>query len=135
MNLRALVGLLLCACQAPSAPGPVAPSAGTVTGRVTVDPAARPAVTRGALFVTWLTEAEKPSFDRGTPSIALVRDLIARGVVAGDVDAAQNAVFTLPASRGRIALFAALDVGHVGLGAILGEGPGTLVGSTAVFDN
>jgi len=107
----------------------------TVTGHVAVDAAAAPATTRGALFVTWLTEAEKPAFDQGKPSAQLLRDLLARGVVARDVDAAQNAAFTLPACRGRIALIAALDVSHLGLPVIQGEGKGTLVGATALFDN
>lgn len=135
MNRCGLVALLFCACHTTSVPPPVVPSVATVTGHVAVDPAAGPATTRGALFVSWLTEVEKQAFDRGAPSIGLVRDIITRGVVASDVDTAQNAAFTLPAGRGRIALIAALDVSHVGLAAILGEGKGTLVGSTAVFDN
>lgn len=135
MNRRGLVALVFCACHTTSVPPPVTPPEATVTGHVAVDPAAGPSTTRGALFVSWLTEAEKPAFDHGTPPIRLVRDVITRGVVAGDVDAAQNAAFTLPAGRGRIALIAALDTGHVGLPAIEGEGEGTLVGSTAVFDN
>lgn len=110
------------------------PSVATVTGHVTADPA-RGSATRGALFVSWLTEAEKPGFDRGTPPIQLVRDLIARGVVVRDVDVAHDAGFTLPASRGRIALIAVLDVDHLGLAAIEGAGPHTLSGATAVFDN
>jgi S-formylglutathione hydrolase FrmB len=124
---------LFCACHAAAVPS-VAPSVATVTGHVAVDPAGGATTTRGALFVSWLTDVEKQTFDRGTPSTTLVRDLITRGVVS-DVDAAQNAAFTLTAGRGRIALIAALDVGHVGLAAIQGEGTGTLVGSTAVFDN
>jgi enterochelin esterase-like enzyme len=135
MNRRGVVVLVFCACHAT----PVEPSVATVTGHVAVDPAAGPAAgpatTRGALFVSWLTEAEKPAFDQGRPSARLVRDLLARGVVTSDVDAAQNAAFTLPAGRGRIALIAALDVGHLGLPAIQGEGKGTLLGATAVFDN
>src|SRR5262249_42737296 len=130
---RGLAALLFCACHTTSAPA-VVPSVATVTGHVAVDPAAGPPA-RGALFVSWLTEAEKQPFDRGTPPIGLVRDLVMRGVVVSDVDTAQSAAFTLPAGRGRIALIAALDVGHVGLLAIQGEGEGTLVGATAVFDN
>ena len=113
----------------------MAPSVATVTGHVAVDPAAGPGATRGALFVSWLTEAEKPALDQGRPSTMLLRDLLTRGVVVRDVDAAQNTAFALPAGRGRIALIAALDVGHVGIAVIQGAGNGTLVGSTAVFDN
>src|SRR5262249_50279264 len=133
-----LVALLLCACHTTSEPAPmtppVAPPEATVTFHVAVDPARGPAA-RGTLFVSWLTEAEKQAFDSGKPPIRLVRDVIVRGVVASDVDTAQNAAFKLPAARGRIALIAALDVSHVGLAAIGGEGKGTLVGSTAVIDN
>lgn len=135
MNRHGLVALVFCACHATSTSPPVEPSVATVTGHVAVDPAAGPATTRGPLFVTWVTEAEKAALDQGKPPIVLVRDLVARGVVAGDVDAARNAAFTLPAGRGRIALIAALDVDHVGLPVIQGEGKATLVGSTAVFDN
>lgn len=134
MLRRVVVALALCACHATSV-SPPAPPAATVTGRVAVDPAAGPATARGALFVSWLTEAEKPAYDRGAASTRLLRDVVMRGVVIGDVDTAHNAAFTLPAGRGRIALIAALDVGHVGLLAVLGAGKGTLVGSTAVFDN
>src|SRR5262245_56844235 len=126
MHRRGLVALLFCACHttsaappvAPSVASAVAPSGATVAGHGGVDPAAGPVTTRGALFVSWLTEAEKPAFDQGRPPTVLVRDLLNRGVVVRDVDAAQNAVFTLPAGRGRIALIAALDVSHVGLPAI-----------------
>jgi S-formylglutathione hydrolase FrmB len=135
MHRHGLLALVLCACHSPPAPPPAAPSVATVTGHIAVDPASGPATTRGALFVSWLTEAEKPAFDRGRPSILLLRDLITRGVVAADVDAAQRAAFTLPAGRGRIALIAALDVGRVGLGVIGGAGEGTLLGATAVFEN
>src|SRR5262245_16844202 len=134
MYRQGLVALLFCACHTNSAP-PAAPSVATVTGHVAVDPSAGPATTRGALFVSWLTEAEKKSFDEGRPPTVLVRDLLTRGVVVREVDAAQHAAFTLPAGRGRIALIAALDVSHVGLVAIQGAGNGTLVGATAVFDN
>lgn len=132
MRRCGLVVLVFCACH-PSVPA--APSVATVTGHVAVDPAAGPASTRGALFVSWLTDAEKAALDQGKAQIGLLRDLVGRGVVARDVDAAQNAAFTLPAGRGRIALVAALDVGHVGLPVVQGEGKDTLVGSTAVFDN
>jgi S-formylglutathione hydrolase FrmB len=135
VNRHGLVALLFCACDTTSAPPSAELSVATVTGHVAVDPSAGPATTRGSLFVSWLTEAEKTSFDQGRPSIVLVRDLIARGVVVRDVDAAQHAAFTLPAGRGRIALIAALDVSHVGLAAIQGAGNGTLLGATAVFDN
>src|SRR5262245_19198857 len=104
MNRRGLVALVFCACHTTSVPPPVAPSVATVTGHVAVDPAAGPA--RGALFVSWLTEEEKTAFDQGRPPIRLLRDIITRGVVASDVDTAQNAAFTLPAGRGRIALIA-----------------------------
>jgi S-formylglutathione hydrolase FrmB len=134
MNRRGVVVLVLFACHTASVPPPAASTA-SVTGHVAVDPAVGPATTRGTLFVSWLTEAEKHEFDRGAVSTRLVRDLVTRGMVISDVDAAQNAAFTLPAGRGRIALIAALDVNHVGLPAIQGGGTGTLVGSTAVFDS
>lgn len=134
MHRRGVVALVFCACHATSV-SPPAPPASTVTGRVAVDPAAGPAPARGALFVSWLTEQEKQAFDHGTSPLRVLRDLIVRGVVAGDIDTAKHAGFTLPAGRGRIVLIAALDVGHVGLPAIQGEGKDTLVGTTAAFDN
>jgi hypothetical protein len=119
MNRRGGVVLVFFACHTTSVPPP-APSTATVTGHVAVDPAVDPAgpAARGTLFVSWLTEAEKQGFDRGAVSTRVVRDLVTRGIVISDVDAAQHAAFTLPAGRGRIALIAALDVGHVGLPAI-----------------
>jgi S-formylglutathione hydrolase FrmB len=134
MSCRVLVAFAFCACRSAAVPPPVAPSVATVTGHVAVDPAAGPSA-RGALFVSWLTDAEKPAFDRGTPSPGLVRDMITRGTVVRDVDPTQRPAFTLGAAPGRIAVIAALDVSHVGLPAVLGEGQGTMVGSSAVFDN
>src|ERR1043166_3252388 len=134
MHRWGLVVLGFCACHTAPASSPAAPSLATVTGHVAVDPAAAGA-TRGALFVSWLTEAEKPAFDSGRPSSELVRDLLTRGVVVSDVDAAHGAAFSLPAGRGRIALVAVLDVDHLGLPAIDGKGSGTLFGATAVFDS
>src|SRR5262245_22553445 len=133
MIRRGVVALVFCACHMTSVPP--APPVATVTGRVAVDPAAGPATARGSLFVSWLTESEKQAFDHGTSPLRFLRDVVTRGVVVGDVDTAQNAAFSLPAGRGRIALVAALDVGHVGLLAIQGEGKDTLVGATAAFDN
>jgi len=78
MNRSGIVVLVFCACHATSGSPPAEPSVATVTGRVAVDAAAAPAITRGALFVTWLTEAEKPAFDEGKPSSRLLRDLLAR---------------------------------------------------------
>lgn len=134
MNFRAFLALLFCACTANSVPAPTAPTVATVTGHVTAAPSAAAATTRGTLFVTWLTEVEKPEFDHG-PSTKLLRDIIMRGVVVSDADLANNAAFTLPAGRGRIALLAVLDASHVGLAALDGQGKDTLVGFSAVFDN
>jgi S-formylglutathione hydrolase FrmB len=134
MKLRALLAPLCCACTATSVSGPTAPTVATVTGHVTAAPSAAPQTARGTLFVTWLTEAEKQEFDHG-PSSRLLRDAIVRGVVVSDADLAHSAAFALPAGRGRIALLAVLDASHVGLVSLEGEGKGTLLGFSAVFDN
>src|SRR5262249_16905991 len=77
---------------------------------------------------------EKAAVDSGKTPISLVRTMIARSEVIGEVDAARDAAFTVHPGRGKIALVATVDVSHVGLESLLGGGDGTLSGTSTGFD-
>lgn len=119
-----------CHGAAPATP-PVAKGP-TVTGHLSLAaPAER---TKGTLFVTWIAEADRQAYADHKLSPALLLGAITRGTVLGEVDAAHDVPFTVPAGAGRIALAAVVDVDHVGIEALFGGGTGTLTGLSEAFD-
>lgn len=126
------VVVLVFACH--GAPSPISPTAPSVTGRVAIAPGASVATTKGLLFVTWLTADEQGAVATGTLTMRLIRDMITRGVVVGEIDAGHEVSFIVHPDRGRVVLAATVDVNHVGVAAILGDGDGTLQGTSAPFD-
>lgn len=136
------VGLLLglTGCHAAAgrvSPEPAAPrQAGglAITARVALDPGSKPAQTRGTLVVMWLTAGEKEAFESGKVTVGMLRELVTRAELIGEIDAAQERTFTVHAPRGRVALLAAIDVSKTGIAALLGQGDGTLTGMSPLFD-
>lgn len=97
-------------------------------------PGDAPAQTRGKLVVMWLSPEEKASFEAGKVTVGLLRELVTRAEVVGELDAAQDRTFTVHAPPGQVALHAALDVNETGIEALLGRGDGTLSGLSPLFD-
>lgn len=136
------VGLLLdlIGCHAPAnrvLPEPAAPPPTgdlAITARVALDPGSRPARTRGTLVVMWMTASEREAFESGKVTVGMLRDLVTRAELIGEIDAAQERTFTVHAPRGRVALHAAIDVGKTGIASLLGHGEGTLTGRSPLFD-
>lgn len=126
-----LVSILLIACHGTHPAPPAAPG---VTGHVAIAPSAHVATTTGKLFVTWMTTDEARSLGGGDRSMRLIRDLVTRGVVVGDVDVARDIQFTVHPDRGQIVLAATVDVSHTGIAVIDGAGEGTLSGMSAAFE-
>lgn len=141
-QLMTRVGLLLglTGCHAAAdraAPGSAAPRpAGglAITARVALEPGATPAETRGKLVVMWLTAGEQAAFEAGKVTVGLLRELVTRAELLGEIDAAQGRAFTVRAPRGRIALLVVIDAGKIGIEALLGHGDGTLSGMSPLFD-
>jgi len=129
MSRWSLFVVLLVGCH--GSPRPAAPTTSAVTGHVTVAPGV--AATRGKLFVTWMTVEEKHTLDTERLPLLVVQDMISRGTVVGEVDAAHGAAFTVHPGRGRIVLSAAVDVGHAGVVSLFGVG-GALHGVSAPFE-
>ena len=116
---------------------PMTPSAAqgpTVTGHLALAPDARAERTRGPLFVSWMPEADRQAFADHQPTAVQLLDVITRGTVVGEVDAARDVPFTVHAGPGRIALMTVVDVDHAGIEALLGGGDGTLTGLSDTFD-
>ena len=137
MRVGLLLGLIGCHAAAPkSSSEPVAPNPTgmTITARIALAPGATPARTRGTLAVMWLTASEREAFESGKVSVGLLRELVTRTELIGEVDATQDRAFTVHAPRGRVALHAALDVNQTGIEAIIGNGDGTLSGMSPMFD-
>jgi len=112
---------LFAACHA----APVAhlePPAG-VTGSIVLQPNAK-----GTLMVTWLTTAELAQLGSGDPPMMLIRDLVTRSIVVGDVASHPTMTFTIHPSPGKIVMMATVDSGHAGIASLLGDGEGTLHG-------
>jgi enterochelin esterase-like enzyme len=138
IRLGLLLGLIGCHAKADSLlPGPAAPrpTGGlAITARVALAPGATPAQTRGTLAVMWLTAGEREAFESGKVTVGMLRDLVTRAELIGEIDAAQERTFTVHAPRGRVALHAAIDVSKTGIEALLGGGDGTLAGMSPLFD-
>jgi S-formylglutathione hydrolase FrmB len=117
---------------AAAAPGPTGGLA--ITARVALAPGPRPAQTRGTLVVMWLTASEKQAFESGKVTVGMLRDLVTRAELIGEIDAAQDSTFTVHAPRGRVALHAVVDVSKTGIESLLGGGDGTLTGMSPLFD-
>lgn len=128
----ALITALLSACHG-SRP-PATTRAPSVTGHVVLAPDAAPVGATSPLFVTWLTTDEKHALETGQASGRLVRDLVTRGSVVGTLDGKRDAGFTVHPAHGRIVLAATVDVGHVGIASVFGDGDGTLQGMSAPFE-
>jgi S-formylglutathione hydrolase FrmB len=133
IRVGVLLGLIGCHTAAqPAAPNPTGGLA--ITARVALAPGARPAQTRGTLAVMWLTAGEKEAFESGKVTVGMLRDLVTRAELIGEIDAAQERTFTVHAPRGQVALHAVVDVGKTGIEALLGRGDGTLSGMSPLFD-
>ena len=137
-RLGLLLGLIGCHAAAdrlvpePAAPRPTGGRA--ITARVALAPGSRPEQTRGTLAVMWLTAGEREAFESGKVTVGMLRDLVTRTELMGEIDAAQDSTFTVHAPPGRIALRAAIDVGKTGIESLLGGGDGTLTGMSPLFD-
>ena len=133
-----LLGLIGCHAAAdrllpePAAPRPTGGLA--ITARVALAPGSKPAQTRGTLVVIWLTASEREAFESGKVTVGMLRDLVTRAELIGEIDAAQESTFTVHAPRGRVALHAAVDVSKTGIESLLGGGDGTLTGMSPLFD-
>lgn len=136
------VGLLLGLTGCPAGgervlPEPAAPQpAGglALTARVALDPGSKPAQTRGTLVVMWLSASEREAFESGKVTVGMLRELVTRAELIGEIDAAQERKFTVHVPRGRVALYAAIDVSKMGIASLLGLGDGTLTGMSPLFD-
>jgi S-formylglutathione hydrolase FrmB len=116
----------------PAAPKPAGPPA--ITARVALAPGFRPTQTRGTLVVMWLTASEKEAFESGKVTVGMLRDLVSRAELTGEIDAAQERTFTVHAPRGQVALYAVVDVSETGIESLLGGGDGTMTGMSPLFD-
>lgn len=140
-RLIAALLLALCGCAAGARAPDLAASpevgseaSGEVRGRVALAPGAPPATVAGRLVVTWMTRVEADALRTGQLGPQLLRDLVTRSAVIGDVGLAREVSFTIHAPRGNLVLAAAVDVSHQGWAAIFGEGEGTLSGMSAPFE-
>ena len=133
-----LLGLIGChAADDRLLPEPAAPRTTgglAITARVALAPGSNPAQTRGTLVVIWLTASEREAFESGKVTVGMLRDLVTRAELIGEIDAAQESTFTVHAPRGRVALHAAVDVNKTGIESLLGRGDGTLSGMSSLFD-
>jgi len=116
----------------PAAPRPT--SGAVITARLALAPGATPAQLRGTLVVMWLTAGEREAFESGKVTVGMLRDLVTRAELIGDIDAAQDRTFTVHVPPGRVALRAAVDVSKTGIESLLGGGEGTLTGMSPLFD-
>lgn len=105
-----------------------------MTARVQLAPGSAPLKTRGKLVVMWLTPSEKEAFEAGNVTIGLLRKLVTRAELIGEIDAAQSGTFQVYPPRGKVALYAAVDVNETGIEALLGGGEGTMIGLSPLFD-
>jgi S-formylglutathione hydrolase FrmB len=132
-----LLGLIGCHAAAdrssrePAAPLPTGGPA--ITARVALAPGSNLAQTRGTLVVIWLTASEREAFESRKVTVGMLRDLVTRAELIGEIDAAKESTFTVHAPRGRIALHAAIDVSKTGIESLLGGGDGTLTGMSPLF--
>lgn len=135
MPIRLIGGLLLalCGCAAGARPPDLA-AWPEVSGGVALAPGDKPAAVVGRLVVTWMTSVEADALKTGRLGPQLLRDLVTRSAVIGDVDLAREVRFTIHPRRGSIVLAAAVDVSHQGWAAIFGEGEGTLSGMSTPFE-
>jgi S-formylglutathione hydrolase FrmB len=137
IRLGLVLGLIGCHAKADSVlPGSAARTSigPAITARVALAPGTAPARTRGTLVVMWLTAGERDAFEAGQLTVGLLRDLVTRAELVGEIDAAHGHAFTVHAPPGRVALHAVIDVGKTGIEALLGGGDGTLTGMSPVFD-
>jgi S-formylglutathione hydrolase FrmB len=130
-----LIGCHAVADRSLSEPAPPRPTGGrAITARVALAPGSKPALTRGTLTVMWLTASESEAFESGKVTVGMLRDLVTRAELIGEIDTAQDRTFTVHVPRGRVALRAAVDVSRTGIESLLGGGDGTLTGMSPLFD-
>ncbi len=141
MRAGLVLGLMACSASPGKSPEPAPPAlaggstiTSTITARVALAPGDAPTPTRGKLVVMWLSAEERASFEAGKVTVGLLRELVTRAEVVGELDAAQDRTFTVRAPPGQLALHAALDVSETGIEALLGRGDGTLSGLSPLFD-
>lgn len=137
MRVGLLLGLMGCSGSANRVPEPATPRPTgdpAITARLALAPGATPAQTRGTLVVMWLTAGEKEAFESGKVTVGMLRDLVTRAEVLGEIDVAQERTFTVHAPPGQVALHAVVDVSKTGIEALLGGGDGTLTGMSPLFD-
>lgn len=132
--LLALIGCGAVPDRTPQAAPPRVASRPVVTARVQLGPGAAPQKTRGKLVVMWLSPEEKEAFEAGHVTIGLLRELVTRAELIGEIDAAHSGTFQVHPPRGKLSLYAAIDVNETGIEALLGGGDGTMIGMSPLFD-
>jgi S-formylglutathione hydrolase FrmB len=138
-SLLLLCALVACHASPPARPEPARPPARPephvdgVTGHVQLVAGTKAAHTRGPLFVTWMTSDERIALLTGKASMMQLRDLITRGVVTGEIDAAAGATFTVHPAHGKMVLVGVVDSEHHGVLGLFGGAP-ILTGMSEAFD-
>ncbi|MEZ4359177.1 MAG: alpha/beta hydrolase [Kofleriaceae bacterium] len=105
-----------------------------MTARLTLTPGPAPERTRGVLALMWLTSDEREALAAGNATVGMLRDLVTRAEVVGEVDVAGGQEVTVQVPRGRVAIYAIVDVNKTGIEALLGSGDGTLTGMSQLLD-
>ncbi len=100
-----------------------------VTASIALQPQAK-----GTLWATWLTTAELAKLGSGDPPMMLIRDLVTRSIVVGDVASHPTMTFTVHPSPGKIVVMATVDASHTGLLSLFGAGAGTVHGMSTPID-